>query len=147
MKYVDFHNGIMSIRWLKSGHTMKYGYCPRDCPRAPPSGNPSGENHISWYVPPLANVLLQYETQQTAAFTIMQGLPSPRGPGCTKPICILNIISHLVKIFFKHNYYIQWCVFTCYIFAVGSQVKIASLYVLYKVKCFLYMNLQDKSAC
>ena len=34
---------------------MKYGFRPR----APPSGNPSGENHISWYVPPLVSVLLQ----------------------------------------------------------------------------------------
>ena len=38
---------------------MKYGFRPRDCPRAPPLGNSSGENHISWYVPPLVNVLLQ----------------------------------------------------------------------------------------
>ena len=50
----------MSIRWLESGHTMKYGFRPWNCPRAPPSGNSSGENHISWYVPPLVNVLQQY---------------------------------------------------------------------------------------
>ena len=45
---------------------MKYGFRPRDC-----LGNPLGENHISWYVPPLVNVLLQYAPvgQQSAATT------------------------------------------------------------------------------
>ena len=64
---------IVAIRWGEEGHTMKYGFRPRDCPRAEPEGNTEGKNHISWYVLTRVNVLTlyHYENQHISWYGLL----------------------------------------------------------------------------
>ena len=53
------------------GYTVKYSLSPQEIPRAPPSVFPACSGYISWYIPPLVIIQIQFSAFQISLRSVL----------------------------------------------------------------------------